>query len=100
MQRLDLDDSNSIKNLAHQLDQELAPLVQVYGAVVNDKPQLLVMISRELVGDELDAGKLVRELARHIKGGGGGQPFLATAGGKDASGLDAALAAARERLRG
>ena len=98
IQRLDLDDSNSIKTLAHQLDQELAPLVQVYGAVVKDKPQLLVMVSKDLAGDDLHAGKLVRELAQHIKGGGGGQPFVATAGGKDVSGLDRALEAAAERL--
>ena len=98
VQRLDLGDANSIKNLAHQLDQELAPLVQVYGAVVKEKPQLLVMVSKELTGDRLHAGKMIRGLAQHIKGGGGGQPFLATAGGKDAGGIDAALNAARELL--
>ena len=98
VQRLALDDANSIKTLAHQLDQELAPLVQVYGAVVKDKPQLLVMVSKEITSDTLHAGKLVRELAQHIKGGGGGQPFVATAGGKDIGGLDKALAAALEKL--
>jgi len=43
----------------------------------------------------LNAGTLIRELAKDIKGGGGGQPFFATAGGSDASGLDAALAKAK-----
>jgi alanyl-tRNA synthetase len=46
-------------------------------------------------GQALHAGRLVGQLARHIKGGGGGQPFFATAGGKDASGIPEALKAAR-----
>ncbi len=49
-------------------------------------------------GGSLDAKELVRELAAHIQGGGGGSPKVATAGGRDAAGLDAALAAAKERL--
>jgi alanyl-tRNA synthetase len=48
----------------------------------------------------LDAGKIVREAGREIKGGGGGQPFYATAGGKDAAGLPAAIAKARSFIAG
>ena len=98
--RVPLDDGNALKTLAHQLEKELAPAVIVLGAVVKDKPQLLVLISRELTSrhPDLHAGQLVRELAAFIKGGGGGQPFLATAGGKDVGGLDQALEAARKKL--
>ncbi len=98
--RVPLDDGNALKTLAHQLEKELAPAVIVLGAVVKDKPQLLVLISRELTSQhpDLHAGQLVRELAAFIKGGGGGQPFLATAGGKDVGGLDQALEAARKKL--
>ena len=64
----------------------------VLGAVISDKPQLAVMLSDNLSqGGKLNAVQLVKELAKEIQGGGGGQPFYATAGGKDASGLQRAL---------
>ncbi|MCB0571301.1 MAG: alanine--tRNA ligase [Phaeodactylibacter sp.] len=95
--RLPLEDSNAIKTLAYQLEEELKSAVIVFGAEMDGKPQLTVVISRELVEAKgLHAGQIIRELAREIQGGGGGQPFFATAGGKDASGLDRALAKARE----
>jgi alanyl-tRNA synthetase len=56
----------------------------------------MVMIAENLVKEKnLNAGAIVRELAKEIKGGGGGQPFFATAGGSDASGLGKALEKAR-----
>jgi alanyl-tRNA synthetase len=57
----------------------------------NDKPQLLVMFTDDLVTSGLDAGKMVREAAKHIHGGGGGQKHFATAGGKTPEGLIKAL---------
>ena len=60
----------------------------VLTAEINGKPQIAVIISESLVKDKgLNAGTIVRELATNIKGGGGGQPFFATAGGSDTSGL-------------
>jgi alanyl-tRNA synthetase len=57
------------------------------------KPGITVMIAENLVKEKgLNAGNIVRELAKEIQGGGGGQPFFATAGGKDVSGLDKVLA--------
>ena len=95
--RLPLEDSNAIKNLAYQLEAELKKAVIVFGAEVGGKPQLTVVISRELAEAQgLNAGQIIRELAKDIQGGGGGQAFFATAGGKDASGLDRALARALE----
>lgn len=94
--KLPLNDSNAIKTLAYQLESELGNAVIVFGAEVKGKPQLMVAISKELVAShQLHAGNIVRELAKEIKGGGGGQPFFATAGGKDASGLDAAVGKAK-----
>ena len=57
------------------------------------------MFDDELLANDLDAGKIVREMAKEIKGGGGGQPFYATAGGKDVSGLAAAVAIGTEIVK-
>jgi alanyl-tRNA synthetase len=94
--KVGISDSNTLKNLAYQLEKEVDNAVIVFGAVINNKPQLMVTISKALAeSTDLHAGNMVRELAKNIKGGGGGQAFFATAGGKDAGGLDAALDAAR-----
>ena len=98
--RLPLNDATAIKTLAFQLEAEVGNCCIVFGAVVNDNPQITVAISRELTeaGPKLHAGNMVRELAKEIQGGGGGQPFFASAGGKDVSGLDRAVAKAREMV--
>jgi alanyl-tRNA synthetase len=81
-----------IKDLAYQLKGEVENLYLVLGALIDGKPNLTVMISENLVAEKgLDAGKIVREAGREIQGGGGGQPFYATAGGKNAAGLQAAI---------
>ncbi|NNE29000.1 MAG: alanine--tRNA ligase [Saprospiraceae bacterium] len=90
-----IQDSKALKTLAYQLEKEIGNLVLVFGAIVKDKPQLMVTISEGLTKEKgLHAGNMVRELAKHIQGGGGGQPFFATAGGKNAAGLKGALDAA------
>ena len=67
-------------------------MLAVIGTFSADKPSLNVMISDNLVNDrQLNAGKLVREAAKLIQGGGGGQPHFATAGGKNKEGLSAAV---------
>ncbi len=92
-----INDSNALKNLAQQIDHELKEVVIVFGAVINEKPQLLVLISKELAANSgLHAGNAIRELAAAIQGGGGGQPFFATAGGKNVAGLEDAIRKAGE----
>lgn len=72
-----------VKDIAFQLKGEIpANLFVVIGSVDNNKPMLTVMISDDLVKAGQNAGKLVREAAKLIQGGGGGQPHFATAGGK------------------
>jgi alanyl-tRNA synthetase len=93
-QRISLSDGNAVKNLCFQL-KETPDLLAVLGTVSNGKPTIHIAIGEQVLKDKgLDAGKMVRELAKHIKGGGGGQAFYATAGGSDESGLDAAISAA------
>ena len=97
--RLPLDDGKAAKGLAFQLEERLAPAVIVLGLVANDKPQLLVAVSKSLVERyDLHAGRLVKDLAGDIGGGGGGQPFFASAGGSRPAGLDGALARASSLL--
>jgi alanyl-tRNA synthetase len=81
-----------VKDLAYQLKGEVENLFLVIGAVIDGKPLLTVMISENIVAEKgLDAGKIVREAGREIQGGGGGQAFYATAGGKNVAGLQAAI---------
>ncbi|HDR50630.1 MAG TPA: alanine--tRNA ligase [Mariniphaga anaerophila] len=90
--QVDVDNAAMIKDLAFQLKNEVDNLFLVLGADIDGKPNLTVMISEKLVNEKgLHAGKIVREAGREIKGGGGGQPFYATAGGKDSSGMQAAI---------
>ena len=89
-------DANTIKQIAFPLRKEIENLFLVVGSDHNGKPSITVSISDELVESKgLNAGQIVRELGKEIQGGGGGQPFFATAGGKDVSGLDRALEKAK-----
>jgi alanyl-tRNA synthetase len=90
--QVDVDNAGMIKDLAFRLKNEVENLFLVLGAEINGKPNLTVMISENLVQERgLNAGQIVREAGKEIKGGGGGQSFYATAGGKDASGIQAAI---------
>ncbi|MBU1371638.1 MAG: alanine--tRNA ligase [Bacteroidetes bacterium] len=92
-----LPNAEAIKNLAYQLKDIVEDMFLVLAADIDGKPLLTVMISDNLVKDKgMNAGNLVRELAKEIQGGGGGQPFFATAGGKNLAGLSAALEKAKE----
>ena len=84
-------DANGIKNVAFELGSEFKNLFLLFGANVNGKAILTCYVSKEIVSDKLNAGTIVRELGKHIHGGGGGQPFFATAGGKNPAGLDEAI---------
>ncbi|RIV25208.1 alanine--tRNA ligase [Fibrisoma montanum] len=99
VEKVDVPSADALKQLAYDLKAKVDNLALVLGADINGKPQLAVMLPDELIkGKGLNAGQVVKELARNIKGGGGGQPFFATAGGSDASGLDAALAQGKQLL--
>ncbi|MFK7900302.1 MAG: alanine--tRNA ligase [Cyclobacteriaceae bacterium] len=87
--KISISDTESLKKLAFELKNQLDKLHLVLAADIKGKPMIAVMFAQELVKEKgLHAGNLVKLWAKEIKGGGGGQPFFATAGGKDNSGLD------------
>jgi alanyl-tRNA synthetase len=89
---IDIPNADQLKNLSFQLKQETENLFCVLGCVLQGKPMLSIILSDELVNEKKwHAGNMVKELAKEIKGGGGGQPFYATAGGNDQQGLQKAL---------
>jgi alanyl-tRNA synthetase len=91
-EEVEVPSADALKTLAFQLKNQVGDLFCVLGTEFGGKPQLAVIISENLVQDRgLNASNIVKDLAKEIKGGGGGQPFFATAGGSDASGLGKAL---------
>lgn len=92
-------DAKSVKELAFDIEREVPNLFMILGASDGDKATLTVILSKEVVEKhDLNAGIIIRELGKHINGGGGGQPHFATAGGKNPAGIPAALEAAKELL--
>ncbi|MCK4561971.1 MAG: alanine--tRNA ligase, partial [Flavobacteriaceae bacterium] len=93
-------DSNTIKNLAFDLANKIDNLFFIAGSNFNNKAILTVYISKNLIADKnLNAGTIVRELGKYIQGGGGGQAFFATAGGKKPEGISDALENAKNYLQ-
>ena len=88
-----------VKDLAYNLRARSPRLVFVVGSNYGDKPLLTVMLGEEIVARGANAGTVVREAAKLIQGGGGGQAFFATAGGKKAEGLQVAIDKAVELIR-
>lgn len=99
IERVTVPDADSLKNIAYGLRNQFEDLVMVLAADVDNKPLVAVMIGNRLAeSKKFHAGNMVKELAREIDGGGGGQPFFATAGGKNLNGLDAVLEKARKLI--
>ncbi|MDQ6476954.1 alanine--tRNA ligase [Dyadobacter sp. LHD-138] len=96
IQRVDVPSADSLKQLSYELRDQVENLIAVFGAEIAGKPQISVFIAENVVQNAgLNAGAIVKDLAKEIRGGGGGQPFFATAGGSDASGLEKALEKAK-----
>ena len=87
-------EAEDMKNVSFALRKE-ENLAMVLAATVGDKALLTVMITDDLVAKGMNAGGMIREIAKEIEGGGGGQPFFATAGGANPSGIAAALEKAK-----
>ena len=93
-------DINTSKQIVTELRKEITKSVFVIAGQSEDKPFITVAISDDLVADKkLNAGQLVREWAKAIDGGGGGQAFLATAGGKNSGGLQQVIVLANDFIQ-
>ncbi len=96
--KVDLD-AGGIKDLCFELGQNTDNLFLLFGSQANGKAILSCYISKELVASKgFNAGTIVRKLGKYIQGGGGGQPFFATAGGKNPDGINAALNAVKSYI--
>jgi alanyl-tRNA synthetase len=100
-EKVEVPSADSLRQLAYDLKKHMENAVVILGTVINQKPSLAVMIDEALVSEKSwNAGNTVREAAKAMKGGGGGQPHFATAGGSDAEGLTHAINKAKELIFG
>ncbi|WP_113922764.1 alanine--tRNA ligase [Cognataquiflexum aquatile] len=94
--QISMPSADALKKLAFELKNEVDNVIAILAAEIDGKPQVAVLISDNLITEKsLNAGLLVRELAKEIDGGGGGQLFFATAGGKNLAGLPSVLVKAK-----
>jgi len=92
-------DGGSIKDILFQLKGEVDNFFGVIGGNEGDKCTISIIAADNLIADKgINAGNIVREVSKHIQGGGGGQAFFATAGGKNPSGLNAAIADVKAKI--
>jgi alanyl-tRNA synthetase len=100
IEKVSVPNADAIKTIAYALRNQFDDLLLILAADVDSKPQVAVMIGEKLMQtNQFHAGNMVKELAKEIEGGGGGQPFFATAGGKNLNGLNAVLQKARQLLQ-
>ncbi|MFO0356106.1 MAG: alanine--tRNA ligase [Sphingobacteriaceae bacterium] len=97
--QISFDHSEEIKNILFEIKNEVENCFVVLGAEINGKPSISVIVSDNLVKEKnLNAGNIVRELAKEINGGGGGQAFYAQAGGSKPEGLSSAIEKAKSLI--
>ena len=96
-EQITMDDSKIIKNMAYQLLKDLEPSILLLGFEENGKAQLMCAISEDLVSsNSYDANQWLKKISHFIEGGGGGQKFFATAGGKNPQGISSAIEAGKK----
>ncbi|MEP7265957.1 MAG: DHHA1 domain-containing protein, partial [Bacteroidota bacterium] len=101
VEQIELPSADLIKNLSFDLKNQLDNLFLLLGADIEGKPHLSLILSDNLVADKsMNATNIIRTLAKEIQGGGGGQPFYATAGGKQMDGLKKALEQGKALITG
>lgn len=97
--KIEVDDADQVRQLAYLLKADLEKFIFIAGASIKGKAHLSIMFSQDIVDTyQLHAGNLVREIAKEIQGGGGGQAFFASAGGRRIEGIDTAIKKAKEEV--
>ena len=100
-EKIVIDDIKQLKDIGNYLKNEVDNMCLVLATEFDGKATLEIRISENLVKEKnLNAGNIVREIAKEIDGGGGGQAFSATAGGKNPAGIEAALKKAKAIIAG
>jgi alanyl-tRNA synthetase len=99
LEKVTVPNADALKNIAYGLRNQFDDVLMILAADVDSKPQVAVMIGEKLAQtSKFHAGNMVKELAKEIDGGGGGQPFYATAGGKNINGLNAVIEKAKTMI--
>lgn len=94
-EKIDIGSAAALKDLAFMMKNQADNLILILGAAIQNKPNITILISDNLVETgKYHAGNMIKEIAKEISGGGGGQAFFASAGGSDVAGLDRALSKA------
>src|SRR5699024_268903 len=97
---VEVPDRGALRQMGDRLRDKLQSGVIVLGTVVDDKPALLAMVTPDVVKEKgVKAGDIIRTIAPHVDGRGGGRPELAEAGGKDPAGVPAAMAAVADTVK-
>jgi len=98
-QKSQISDPKNVKQIVHQIVSEHDNIALVLGSEQDNKPMIHIAFSKNLVSEQLHAGQIVKAVSGFIKGGGGGQPFMASAGGSDAQGLEKAIKHAADFIK-
>ncbi|MEZ4974508.1 MAG: alanine--tRNA ligase [Cyclobacteriaceae bacterium] len=99
IEKVEVPNADALKHIAYALRNQFDDMLMVLAANVDGKPQVAVMLGEKIeASKKFHAGEMVKNLAKEINGGGGGQPFFATAGGKNLEGLDNVVSKAKEMI--
>lgn len=89
--KVDVENMDQLKALGDKVREKMKSGIAVFGTVIKETPQVLCVVTDDLVKEGIKAGNIVKSLGKALGGGGGGKPHMATAGGKDASKMDEVL---------
>ncbi len=95
----DANDIDELKDFGNYLLNKIDSAIAILGAMINDKPSIVVVVTNDLIKKNINAGDLAKEIGSLMGGGGGGKPNLASAGGKDKKSLELALSKAKKILK-